>query len=126
MNYRLKLTEQTHLYFKEIANSTHITPNILARFAVGISLKNEKTPSSVKGQPISNFEINRATLTGEHDEMFRMMILQHAKRHIEEERYFPDYFNAHITRGAEELYQMFQFSRSTNQFLRELLALQEG
>lgn len=126
MNYRLKLTEQTHLYFKEISNSTHITPNILARFAVGISLKNNQAPSSIKDQTISNFEINRATLTGEYDEMFKMMILQHANKHIEEEHYFPDHFNSHITRGAEELYQMFQFSRSTNQFLRELLALQEG
>lgn len=126
MNYRLKLTEQTHLYFKEISNSTHITPNILARFAIGISLKNKQAPSSITGQTISNFEINRATLTGEHDEMFKMMILQHANKHIEEDQYFPDYFNAHITRGAEELYQTFQFSRSTNQFLRELLALQEA
>ncbi|KDN57097.1 DndE family protein [Exiguobacterium sp. AB2] len=126
MNYRLKLTEQTHLYLKEISNSTHITPNILARFAIGISLKNKQAPSSIKGLTISNFEINRATLTGEHDEMFKMMILQHANKHIEEDQYFPDYFNAHITRGAEELYQIFQFSRSTNQFLRELLALQEA
>lgn len=126
MNYRLKLTEQTHHYFKEIHNSTHITPNILARFAIGISLKNSDKPNSIKNKPISSFEINRATLTGEHDELFKMMILQHANQKIEEEEYFPNYFNAHVTRGAEELYKIFQRSRSTNQFFRELLSLQEA
>ncbi|RDB32482.1 DndE family protein [Exiguobacterium sp. RIT594] len=123
MNHRLKLSKTTLEIFQQLQASTNITPNVLARIAVALSLKNEQIPK-VNTKEISNFEISRATLTGEHDFSYKSMILQHANQAIEEEHYFPDLFNAHIDRGADELFKIYQYSGNPQKFWMKILEIE--
>lgn len=120
MNHRLKLSNSTLEIFQQLQASTNITPNVLARIAVAFSLKDKEMPT-VNNNDISNFEISRATLTGENDFSYKAMILQHANKSIDEESYFPDLFNAHIDRGANELFEIYQYSGNPQKFWMKIL-----
>jgi len=125
MNHRLKLSKGTLEIFQQIQAGTNITPNVLARIAIAFSLKDEEPLQDHEGE-ISNFEISRATLTGEHDFAYKAMILQHAGKMISEEEYFPRLFNAHVNRGATELFKMYQHSGSPQKFLIKMLEGEGG
>jgi len=124
MQFRLKTTKKTATSLKYLHNVTGLTPNILIRIAISLSLLDPKEPENV--HPESNgLEFNRNTLTGEHDYFYKALIRQHAKREIPEEEYFPRIFNNHLTRGVELLEQEYKHAGNFNKLLINLLKLSE-
>ena len=54
-------------------------------------------------------ELNRQTITGDHDTLFKSLIIADLKQSITDEEYFPKYLKAHLDRGAIFLENEFQF-----------------
>ena len=69
-------------------------------------------------------ELNRQTITGEYDDLFKALIINKEGRAMSDEEYFPKYLKAHIDRGAKLLMSEFKYSNS--RFYEHLMMLDMG
>lgn len=122
MNFRLKTTNATAERLRELHNSTGIKPNVLSRIAIAFSLRVSDQPEIVQGES-KGIEFNRHTLTGDLDFLYKSLIKQHLGENISEKDYFPNLFNAHLTRGIELLEQEYQYAGNYDKFLDNLLGM---
>lgn len=120
INFRLKTTAYTGTILKNLHNSMGLTPNILARIALSLSLLEKELPEPVKSES-GGLEFNRNTLTGEQDFIYKSLVKQHYGAELEEEEYFPDLFNAHLTRGVLFLEQEYKYSGNYEKLLAKFL-----
>lgn len=119
MNFRLKTSENTGELLKSLQSSTGLTWNVISRIAVAMSLKDPNIPPPVENS--SGVEINRNTMTGEFDYVYKALIRQHAKKHISDEEYYPDYFNRHLERGILLLEGEYRLAGNYDKLLISLL-----
>ena len=105
--------------FEEIAASTNYAPFILSKLAISISLKS-KTPLIENDFKLDSFglELNRQTITGEWNELYKGLIEMAEGRHLSDDDYFQKYLKAHLDRGARMLYSEFRYN---NDFIMALL-----
>lgn len=123
MQFRLRTSGKTANIIKELQGKTNITPNILARLSISISLLD---PGQIDPTPLENpvgLEFNRHTLTGSYDVIYKVLISQHAGRYLTDEEYFPVYFNRHLERGVSKLKNEFDYAGNTEKFLVALSEL---
>jgi DNA sulfur modification protein DndE len=120
MNFRLKTSKYAEEKLKQLQSTTNITPNILARMAVSLSLRE---PSPVSNEEINNngIDFNRTTLTGEYDYVYKVLIAQHAQREITDDEYFPKLFNAHLERGIRLLSGEYQYAGNYEKLITNLI-----
>jgi DNA sulfur modification protein DndE len=119
MNFRLKTSKYVADRLKQLQSATNLTPNILARLAVSLSIK--ETTSLSKMTPDSNgLEFNRHTLTGEFDSIYKALIAQKENREITDEEYFPTLFNLHLERGIRLLTNEYQYAGNFEKFITNL------
>lgn len=64
-------------------------------------------------------ELNRQTITGEFDLLYKSLIEIFENAHLQEEDYFPKYLKAHLDRGAQMLYTEYRYNKD---FLLALLS----
>lgn len=124
MNFTLKTSKYTKEILSQLHASTGITPNILIRYAVALSLKNNDSSNPI--EPImkdfsEGLVLNRSTVTGEYDYVFRAMITQAAGCELTDEEFFPAYFNAHLERGIRTLASEYKSAGNYEKFIRNLL-----
>jgi DNA sulfur modification protein DndE len=119
VNFRLKTSQYAAEKLKQLQATTHITPNILARIAVSLSLKEPNPVSPVENN--MGLDINRTTLTGEFDYIYKTLISQHEKREISDAEYFPDLFNSHLERGIRKLANEYQYAGNFEKLITNLL-----
>jgi|SRR5699024_549685 len=124
MNFRLKTTEKTADTLKRLQSTTGLAPNILARISISLSLLDPKLPEKVHSDS-NGLEFNRNTLTGEHDYLYKSLIRQHANRQVTESDYFPNLFNAHLTRGIRLLDSEYRHAGNYNKLLANLMKVSE-
>lgn len=110
-----------------------LRPNVICRLAIGrsLSLKEsvkeyQRTDEEEAGcEETVPKEFNRFTLTGDGDELYRILIYQHeyeySKNKIPVNQYFKEYFLKHIERGLDSLYSEYQRVNSPVEFLRSLI-----
>lgn len=120
LNFRLKTSVKTQEILKELQNSTNLTPNILARLAISLSLFD---PEPVEDFETNNngLEFNRHTLTGSHDIVYKALISNHCKRHLTDEDYFPYYIKLHLDRGAIKLVNEYKYAGNYEKFIANLV-----
>lgn len=85
---------------------TGLTPNILCRFGLCLSLREAAIPDpSVYDN--KGLEFNRSTLTGDYNALFEALLRErYAGDGIDVEgKETPEYFRAHLNRGVLLLYQ---------------------
>ncbi|WP_088102994.1 DndE family protein [Halalkalibacter urbisdiaboli] len=120
MNFRLKTSRYVAEKLKQLQTVTNETPNIIARHAIAISVKQKDLPN-IENIDTGGVEFNRHTLTGGDDEIFRAMIAQHLNSEITDEEYFPSLFNAHLERGVRLLAGEYQHSGNIDRYWISLL-----
>ncbi|WP_099353730.1 DNA sulfur modification protein DndE [Fredinandcohnia onubensis] len=123
MNFRLKTSKQTGEILVSLQAATGLTWNVLSRIAVSLSLKDPTLPELVDNK--SGVDIHRNAMTGENDYIFKALIRQHAKRHVPDEEYFPDLFNAHLERGIELLENEYKHAGNYEKLLQNLLKMED-
>ena len=124
MIFKIKTSKKTMNIFEQIESSTKYAPFILAKLAIAASLKSGKPLEETDFNTDSlGLELNRQTITGEWDALFKNLVIMFEGSYIVEEDYFPKYLKAHLDRGAKLLYAEFQYS---NDFLLGLLSTESG
>lgn len=124
MVFKIKTAKKTMEIFEEITASTNYAPFILAKLAISMSIKSGK-PLTEGNLKTDNFglELNRQTITGEWDELYKCLIEMFEGRHISDDEYFQKYLKAHLDRGARMIYSEFKYN---NDFLLGLLSEKKG
>ena len=124
MVFKIRTSKKTMAIFEEMAASTNYAPFILSKLAISLSIKS--------GNPLQEFdfktdtfglELNRQTITGEWDELYKGLVEMFEGRHISDDDYFQKYLKAHLDRGARLLYSEFKYN---NDFLLSLLSEKKG
>lgn len=120
MKNRLRLSEKATKQLTHLSKSLDLRRNIICRIAVGKSLSIDKSAKDFKTEDSKGLEFNRITLTGDQDLIFKSLILQHEKKPIDEEIYFPQYFRNHMERGLDVLSSEYTKINSPVDFLMQL------
>ena len=116
-------TSKTMELFEEISASTNYAPFILSKLAISMSIKSN-VPLEEKDFQTDGFglELNRQTITGEFDELFKSIIEVFEGKHLDDDEYFQKYLKAHLDRGAKMIHSEYKYSPD---FLLSLLSEEE-
>ena len=119
MVFKIKTSKRTMQCFEEIQASTNYAPYILAKLSIAMSIKSGNRLNEIDFRSDSyGLELNRQTITGEWDDLFKALIEMFEKKHINDDDYFQKYMKAHLDRGAKMIYSEFKYN---NDFLLALL-----
>ena len=124
MIFKLKTSKQTMEIFEHIGQSANLQPYCLSKLAIALSVASEK-PLIDEDFKTNNdgLELNRQTITGDHDTLFKSVIILDLKKPLSDEEYFPKYLKAHLDRGAKMLENEFRYSKN---LLNHLCKLEES
>lgn len=120
MNFKLKTSKETMKIFVDLGNSLHLQPYILSKIAIALSLKCKEILGE-KDFLTDNegIELNRQTITGEYDELFKALIISNNNEKLDDDQYFPKYIKAHLDRGAKILYSQYRYN--PNNFYKNVI-----
>ena len=125
MVFKLRTSKNTLEIFEELGASIHLQPFALCKIALALSLRDDHNLEEIDFKTDNEgLELNRQTITGEYDDLFKALIVSHAGQNLSDEDYFPTYLKAHIDRGAKYLYSEFKYSN--NNFYKHMLELDKG
>lgn len=125
MVFKLRTSKETMAVFEEIGASIRLQPFVLSKIAIALSVRKEEALNNDDFTTDNDgLELNRQTITGEYDDLFKALIVYHAKKALTEEEYFPSYLKAHLDRGAKILYAEFKYSGS--RFYQHLVNLDKS
>lgn len=120
MVFKIRTSKRTMTYFEEIQASTNYAPFVLSKMSIAMSIKSGISLSESDFHTDTHgLELNRQTITGEWDDLFKCLIEIFEKKHINDDDYFQKYLKAHLDRGAKMLYGEFKYH---NDFLLALLS----
>lgn len=124
MIFKIRTSKKTMNCFEEISASENLQPFILAKLAISMSLKSKKplTEDDFKTDSFG-LELNRQTITGEYDDLYKGLVQLFEGHHISDDEYFQKYLKAHLDRGARMIHSEFKYS---NDFLVGLISQEKG
>ena len=110
MIFKIKTSKKTMQIFQEIGASENLQPFILAKLSIAASLIYDE-PLSDKDKITDTYglELNRQTITGNQDLLFKVLIEEYEGLHISEDDYLPVYLKSHLDRGAKLIYADYRF-----------------
>jgi len=120
MSTRLRLSEKTSDRLNILTNKLGLRRNIICRIAIGRSLAEKNSVKNMKPEDSSGTELNRYTITGEQDELYRALINQHEKKRLNDFEYFSKFLRNHIERGVNLLLEEYNKINSPIDFLVSL------
>jgi len=101
---RLRFTKEASNRLRFAAGKTGLTPNLLCRLGFCLSLAEPTVPNPAD-YPEEEREFNRYTLLGEYDPLFVALLRERCRKDAVGLHLLPDYFRAHMNRGAILLQQ---------------------
>ena len=120
MAFKLKTSQQTEEIFNRVEVSERLPWTTLMRLAISLSIRQGSLMEIELYSDNLGRELNRQTITGDADSLYKCLIELQEGRHITDEEYFPTYVKAHLDRGARLLEQEKKYSRDLLVHLTEL------
>lgn len=120
MAFKLKTSQYTEEIFNRIEASENLPWPTLMRLALSLSIREGAILPLEFCTDNLGRELNRQTITGDADAIYKCLIQLQENRHIPDEEYFPDYVKAHLDRGAELLDREHRYAREFLIHLTEL------
>ena len=111
MTNKLHTSSQTQERFLSLSQSLGLPPYILSKLAIALSIRKGKLNPEDFISDNDGLELSRQTIFGDHDLLFKSLIVQNAGQSISEEEYFPAYVKAHLDRGSKLLYDEKRYSK---------------
>lgn len=122
MGFRLKTSKKTKEIFEEVGKSSNLKPFALSKIAVALSLREKANIDEYKNDDANGLELQRSTVTGEYDAIFKALIEVDLNRNITDDEYYPYYMKLHMDRGAELLLNQYKYSGGNlEKFLNNVL-----
>ncbi len=124
MAFKLKTAKKSEEIFSRIEASENLPFYVTVKLAMAMSMRSEQ-PLIEKDFHTNTLgrELNRQTITGDADALYKCLMELYANRHLSDEEFFPDYVKAHIDRGALMLDREQKYGED---FLVHLTELEKG
>ena len=101
---RLRMSYRSQNLLAQIKSKTGLTPNIVGRFAICISL-NDPSPPNPEEFDEKGSEIHPSVMFGEYEDVFMALMIQRLKREgLDPQKYLNKMTRAHFNRGAIALF----------------------
>ena len=120
MAFKLKTSQRTEEIFNRIEASEKLPWPTLMRLALSLSIRQGPLMEIELFSDSLGRELNRQTITGDADSIYKCLIELQEERHIPDEEYFPTSVKGHLDRGAWLLDQEKKYSRDLLVHLTEL------
>lgn len=120
---KLHTSAQTQEIFLSISQSLNLPPYILSKLAIALSIRYGKLTEANYQTDNNGLELSRQTIFGDHDLLFKMLIINNEGHSISEDEYFPSVVKAHLDRGAKLLENEKRYSKD---FYNHLCHLDEN
>lgn len=111
MTNKLHTSSQTQAIFTSLSQSLGLQPYILSKLAIALSIKKGLLSDKDFQTDNDGLELNRQTIFGDHDLIFKALITNTEGKSLTEEEYFPSMVKAHLDRGAVLLENEKKYSR---------------
>lgn len=111
MAFKLKTSQRTEEIFNRIEASEKLPWPTLMRLALSLSIRQGPLMEIELFSDSLGRELNRQTITGDADSIYKCLIELQEGRHIPDEEYFPTYVKGHLDRGAWLLDQEKKYAR---------------
>lgn len=111
MTNKLRTSYQTQERFNSLTQSLGLQPFILSKLAIALSIRKGKLSAEDFKSDNDGLELSRQTIFGDHDLLFKSLIVNNAERAISEEEYFLAYVKAHLDRGSKLLFDEKRYSK---------------
>lgn len=121
MAFKLKTSKRASEIFDQIESSENLPCYTLVKLAMALSLRSKEPlkESDFRTNTLGR-ELNRQTITGEADAVYKCLMELYADKHLTDEEFFPMYVKAHIDRGAILLEREQKYSSNFLVHLTEL------
>lgn len=119
MVFRTKTSKKTMEIYSYIQQREYLQPYILAKISIALAIKYKFQFDGMLADTFG-LDLNRQTITGENDLLFKKLIEMNEGHSIKEEEYFPDYVKAYMDKGAELLEQEYKYSKDIYKHLVDL------
>ena len=103
MANKLRVSKNTQQIFSKVGAKNGLQPFALAKLAIALSVKKGVLGESDFNTDNEGQELNRQTIFGDHDLIFKCLIMMNAGISLAEDEYFPKTVKAHLDRGAQLL-----------------------
>ena len=103
MTNKLHTSIKTQETFSSLGQSLNLQPFILSKLAIALSIRKGALDPSDYNTDNNGLELSRQVIFGDHDLLFRSLIVKNEGRAVREEDYFPNLVKAHLDRGAKLL-----------------------
>ena len=124
MAFKLKTSKKASEIFDRIESSENLPCYTLVKLAMALSLRSkEQLKESDFHTNTLGRELNRQTITGDAEVLYKCLMELYAGKHLTDDEFFPTYVKAHIDRGAVLLDQEQRYS---GDFLVHLTELEKG
>lgn len=124
MAFKLKTSKKTEEILTQIESSTNIPYATLIKLALALSLRTGLLHKEDFNTNNLGRELNRQTITGDADALYKCLFEVCENRHMSDEEYFPKSVKAHLDRGAILLQNELRYSG--NDFLQHLAELDKS
>lgn len=124
MAFKLKTSKKSEEIFSRIEASENLPFYVTVKLAMAMSLRSEKPldDNDFNTNALGR-ELNRQTITGDADALYKCLMELYSNRHLTDEEFFPGYVKAHIDRGALMLDREQKYGED---FLVHLTELEKG
>ena len=111
MAFKLKTSQKASEIFDRIEGSENLPCYTLVKLAIALSLRsNAPLKDSDFHTNTQGRELNRQTITGDADAVYKCLMELYSHKHLTDEEFFPTYVKAHIDRGSILLDQEQRYS----------------
>lgn len=111
MTNKLHTSKTTQEIFNSLGQALGLQPFILSKLAIALSVKKgELFPDDFKTDN-EGLELSRQTIFGDHDLLFKTLIVNVQGKTTTEDDYFPAIVKAHLDRGAKLLEDEKRYSK---------------
>lgn len=111
MTNKLRTSQATQTIFAALGQSLGLQPFILSKLSIALSIRKGQLNSDDMKTDNNGLELSRQTIFGDHDLLFKSLIINTEKRSISEDEYFPVLIKAHLDRGAKLLEDEKRYSK---------------
>ena len=111
MTNKLHTSVQTQGIFFALGQSLGLQPYILSKLAIALSIRQGKLKKADYETDNNGLELSRQTIFGDHDLIFKTLIINCENKAMCEEDYFPGAVKAHLDRGAKLLEDEKRYSK---------------
>lgn len=123
MQFRLKTSKQTEEIYATIYVREYLQPFALVKISIALALHDGYKYKDETAYDTNGLDLNRQTIMGDNESLFKALIEVNENRYIDEEEYFPNVVKQYIDYGAILLEQEYKYGHD---FYSHLVNLEKG